>query len=60
MRLNVYLVDNVNGDIEYIGKKRLDYYDDFTPYVEFSELDDEIIVAFYSKYSTDKLEVSIR
>lgn len=44
---NVYLVHNDNGSIEYIWKKRLDYYDDFTPYIKFAELNNEVIVKFY-------------
>lgn len=60
VRLNIYLVHNDNGYIEYIGRKRLDYYDDFTPYVKFTELDDEIIVVFCAKYSNSKLEICIK
>lgn len=29
------------------GKKRLDYYDDFTPYIKFAELNNEVIVKFH-------------
>ena len=47
IRLNVYLVHNDNGSIEYIWKKRLDYYDDFTPYIKFAELNNEVIVKFH-------------
>jgi len=28
-------------------QKRLDYYDDFTPYIKFAELNNEVIVKFH-------------
>ena len=51
IRLNVYLVHNDNGSIEYIWKKRLDYYDDFTPYIKFAELNNEVIVKFHKIFN---------
>ena len=60
MRLSVYLVHNDNGYIEYIGEKRLDYYDDFTPYVKYTESSTEVIITFYAKYSDSKLSIHIK
>ncbi|MBP3856888.1 MAG: hypothetical protein IK990_14890 [Ruminiclostridium sp.] len=59
MRLSVYLVHNDNGHIEYIGEKRLDYYDDFTPYVKYTESSTEVIITFYAKYSESNLSIHI-
>ncbi len=59
MRLSVYLVHNDNGCIEYIGEKRLDYYDDFTPYVKYTESSTEVIITFYAKYSESNLSIHI-
>ena len=59
MRLSVYLVHNDNGYIEYIGEKRLDYYDDFTPYVKYTESSTEVIITFYAKYSESNLSIHI-
>ncbi len=60
MRLNVYLVHNDSGYIEYVGKKRLDYYDDFTPYVKYEESSTEVIITFYAKYSESNLSIHIK
>ena len=57
MRLSVYLVYNDSGHIKYKGKKRLDYYDDFTPYVKFSESSTEVIITFYTKYSESRFTI---
>ena len=60
MRLSVYLVHNDSGYIEYVGKKRLDYYDDFTPYVKYEESSTEVIITFYAKYSESNLSIHIK
>ena len=40
-----------------MGRNHVDYYNDFTPFVEYSELIDRVIVIFHSKHFTERLEI---
>lgn len=59
IRLNIYLVDNQNGEIKFIGKQRMDYYEDFTPHIEYIETANSVIILFHLKHSDEKLEISL-
>ena len=59
IRLSIYLVNNENGHVKFISQKRLDYYDDFVPYVDFFEDNAKVTVVFYNKNSTSQIEIPI-
>ncbi len=59
IRLKIYLVNNEDGDIKYISEKRLDYYDDYVPYIDFFEDNAEITVIFHNKNSTSQIVIPI-
>lgn len=57
VRLNTYLVNNGSGQVKHIAVKRLDYHEDFTPYVSYEEYSGGVTVVFHSKFSQDRLEI---
>jgi hypothetical protein len=59
IRLDVYLVDNDSGYVKCVDEKRLDFYNDFTPYVEFTENGDVVVITFHTKNSESEINISV-